>query len=340
LHWDSTRNHKLHTQSDRQPCMVEAYRSIASYLNGGCAVPSCLDSKVTNCDSSGAHSNLLSIPTWEGSVGEIDSLYGSLSELLGCRKANRYVTDIIVHGSFGDGRLTHFSDVDLTVVLDNGVFEKQESITELRAWVLSELCGRILKVDPLQHHGPFYLWPDLMRSYSENILPIDAYRKSWSVNHTTLDFLTEPNADEGKKPKAVMTMQALLDAESHFFSEGYHMYAVKRMLSNLMLVPAMLSQDLGKPISKAESFKWFYSVMGDSAEAVRRATVMRANWPATPGWVNRCTQVFHYLRPNKPIPAKMVRKLYVSKATVDAIKKEIFPELPKMHRKIESVLCE
>jgi len=334
----------LDQEANQQPGpefqMTNQYQCLASYLNGGTSILDLNNFKLNGRAEEGGRRQPIAVPDYKASEPRVDSLHQKLTNLLADTSEDCNIKDIIVHGSYGDGRITYYSDIDLTVVLDEGVFDSSETIFRSKQWVLNKLCRQILEVDPLQHHGPFYLWPSLIDNYSESILPIDAYKKSWSVKGSDINFIVSESGEEQKSHNALTTMKALMNYENHFFQDGYHMYALKRMLSNLMLVPALLSQDLGKPISKAESFEWFYAEMGDAETVVRNATRIRAEWPQTPDWVNTITRLMHCLGSKKPVSKTVVRRLYYRKDVEERIVQEVIQNLPVMHDRIQKRLCQ
>lgn len=75
--------------------------------------------------------------------------------------------EIIIHGSHGDYTQTNFSDLEITVIINNSVLKDSLQAISFSVWVRRRLNWFILSVDPLQHHGAFYLREDLVSRYDK-----------------------------------------------------------------------------------------------------------------------------------------------------------------------------
>ena len=145
--------------------------------------------------------------------------------------------NIIIHGSYGDNTYNNYSDMDLTLLLADSVWDDKKKMKLCEKWIRREVYPFLYKVDPLQHHGPFYLWRSLMNCYDNSILPVDVYSDAWAVEPTDLLFKVYIPTLKSEF-LSLITCEALLNPSERFFKHGYSLFAMKRFLSNLMLIPA------------------------------------------------------------------------------------------------------
>ncbi len=213
-------------------------------------------------------------------------------------KKENFISNIIIHGSYGDFTHTNFSDIDITLILNESIIDNKHKIIRLRNWINRKVYPFIFYVDPLQHHGPFYIWDSLLQNYSEKILPVDVYRKSWALKNITLKFQSIEKNINSKNIKhlSLITCQALNTANTTFFKHGLCMYQIKRYLSNLMLIPAFYLTDIGRPTHKSESFLFFYKKFKKISQPLIEATKMRSEWPASPWYLRYLTSQFGHSR--------------------------------------------
>lgn len=199
-------------------------------------------------------------------------------------QAKGLVTNIVVHGSYGDFTYTCFSDIEVTVVLTQLAVSQPSATRQLSSWIKNDLYQLILEVDPLQHHGAFFLWPDLLGSYSEAILPVSAYQKSWAFSRDAIVFKprsTQSEIASISRARLRQTLFALLNYERKFFRFGSDLYSTKRLLSNFFMVPVYFYQSRGSLVSKRDALR---NVVSDEfpeefCAAMEKATLLRERWP-------------------------------------------------------------
>lgn len=212
--------------------------------------------------------------------------YSQLKDVFSAGKKQGIIKDLIVHGSHGDFSTTEFSDLEVTVLIDESVFFSCNKKNKLSVWVKGSLNKLIVKVDPLQHHGAFFVWEDLLRNYSNSILPVCAYHTCWSVTGQSLQFNSVSDVDcvavESLR-RLKSTLYRISDPRKYFFRFGYNEYSVKRYLSNIMLIPAFYYQSKGFIFNKRESIEKFLEERsGLFSEAILMATEIRYEWPKPP----------------------------------------------------------
>ncbi len=196
------------------------------------------------------------------------------------------IENAIVHGSYGDFTFTNFSDLELTLVLTELSEMAMVNKTALKDWLRRRLNPFLLRVDPLQHHGVFYLWKDLLKRYSQQILPVVCYESAWSYRPVTIDFFIDSKESIEEPLPLKQTLKALKNIESHFFRFGRSAYAVKRLISNVLLLPAFFFQSKGRMLTKPEAIELLVAEMGlEASEVVNLASELRNFWPRSPAWL-------------------------------------------------------
>ena len=243
--------------------------------------------------------------------------YQKLKDVFGIAKRKSLIKNLIVHGSHGDKTNCNYSDIDLTLVINDTILESFSKLEQLRKWLRNDFLPILLSFDPLQHHGPFFLWENLVGNYIEEILPIDVYSHSWAMEPITIDFNIQKNA---VRSKHIALKSALnLQNESKFFSNGYTMFAMKRYLSNLMLIPALYWSDIGKPMFKADSFQPFYDKFGPASNPIKIASKIREDWPSTPSKTSKAIILSSGVRGGLEVSRLLYHDEKISKIIVEEI---------------------
>ena len=288
------------------------YYRIANYLNYGTA-PVCIK-KIHDDTAEGIS---VDIPALTGT--DWPPWYGKLRRAWLQAKREKLVENLIVHGSYGDWTCTSYSDLDLTLLLEDTLLQAPRRMTRLRKWLRNELLPVVLSVDPLQHHGPFFLWQNLTDNYPEDILPVTAYRHAWAMEPVELCFQPLPFPDY-RRHAALRTANRLNEAVS-YFNRGFTMYSMKRYLSNLMLIPTLYCGDAGTPMFKAQSFNPFYKEFGPAALPIRAASALRQDWPPAPDRTFRAAQLGCRVKGG----LELVRQLYHNESVKNILTHEIMP---------------
>jgi len=196
------------------------------------------------------------------------------------------IKNAIVHGSYGDATNTGFSDLELTLVLSSRATSDHEKAMRLKNWLKQRLNPLLLNIDPLQHHGAFFLWEDLLVNYNNAILPIKSYEKSWGVKEGLLGFQIDKHGGSDSEQSFYITRESLKEYKIFFFKFGMNPYSIKRLISNILLFPAFFYQSKGFILTKPEAINKAMNegvdVISDMIEA---GTLIRADWKLPPEWL-------------------------------------------------------
>ena len=272
----------------------------------------------------------LKIPTIPPQISDQIEWIPLLSKIVLEARSKGIIDDLIVHGSYGDGTFNNFSDLDISIVLSNKMLLKQNG-NHLCNFLSNKINPFLFFVDPLQHHGVFFLWKDIMKNYNELILPISAYKNSWSFSG--LEFPIRKgillNLKDQKKAY-ISTLNKLLQPNRYFFKYGMSPYAIKRLISNFLLLPAFYFQSQNKLISKDAAIKEMIKTGCKEIEiAFDSATTIRSEWPPSPIWLSRLRSLITV----KKIPNGIVDYLFTGlyrNFELERKFKQYF--LPQLHR--------
>ena len=195
-----------------------------------------------------------------------------LESLILSINGHKYVKDIIVHGSYGDHNIIDYSDIDVTVVINDSVLGCREKLRELKKFWLGVVIPKSMKISPFQHHGPFLLWPDLINNYDEGILPLVVYNDSWSMHGSIYKFSIMKKASPNiKKLIAKISKQGDKSLKSRNIYDSY------LFVSNTMLFPAVFLQSIDVEISKKDSFNYI-KTMNVNFNFLCVSSKIRQNW--------------------------------------------------------------
>ncbi len=200
---------------------------------------------------------------------------------------NKLIFDTIIHGSYGDDTYTFYSDIELTILLNEKIFIDDDKKRLFSLWIKNEMLPLVYRIDPLQHHGFFFLWNELINNYNESIIPVCAYEKSWSLFSKTICLrTTETTIKKTNRINLKLTIQKLCESQKYFFKFGYTPYAIKRYISNFFMLPVYYYQQNGLLITKREALKKIQqSNLLKMSDAIYAASKMRDSWPMPPKWL-------------------------------------------------------
>jgi hypothetical protein len=259
----------------------------------------------------------------------------SLGDCLAPMRELGIVRSGIVHGSFGDYTQTPFSDLEITLLLADGVTSDRDKLETLRKWRINEFNPLIVRIDPLQHHGPFYLWPELLSGYDEGILPIICYEAAWSLDDIELSFSPRVPVESDASEPLLATLVSLARYESRFFQYGRNPYSIKRLVSNLLLVPAFLYQSKGITCTKGDAIQRIRATgMPSISTVINVATELRERWPQSPGWLGELRSRFI----GSTIPSgrrdQLIVSLYRHAKLQNQVKRQLLPIIPDFCQEI------
>jgi len=159
------------------------------------------------------------------------------------------VRGVYVHGSYATGHCVESSDLDLTVLLDDptnpvkllGLREKVKNVRSL-----------LKCVDPLQHHGPYFLTVKMLKNYLECYLPIAVWAESKRLlgqETVTFNVVESKEHDKAELERSLKYYNKDIDLSTE--------YLRKRFVCMANMIPAVVYPwKTGKYTTKYEAAKW------------------------------------------------------------------------------------
>ena len=154
-------------------------------------------------------------------------------------KLRRDLAGIYLHGSLASGDRVAYSDVDVIVVIRNGV--RQRSWRWFRLiYTLNQCLIHFYRLDPLQHHGWMVFDEDDLTDFPIDRLPVDLLRESRSLLPGVGENLVLRVREYREDPR-----QALYVLARSIVKKLAHprypadLYQLKCLLSEFMLLPAV-----------------------------------------------------------------------------------------------------
>lgn len=179
---------------------------------------------------------------------------------------------LILQGSYADGAITEYSDVDLVIFY--------EPFNEKVLAIKQEIEEFLLSIDPLQHHGVFMIDKNTFKYYWQMDLPIEVLRKAkcFAKKSETLNITSRIDENISSQQAVNSTLKIILDfCDSDINSIG--VWRWKFFLSQIMLLPTLILGAQGTYIYKRESFEKMRSSFSDEAWfSMQLASEIRRNW--------------------------------------------------------------
>ena len=232
------------------------------------------------------------IAPYRGSHHSIDRLREYLT-----RNLNDQLVGAYVHGSLATGEEIHYSDFDALLVFRNRIFDSAATLAETCLHVIR--AEKILwEYDPLQHHGFFVLTELDLQLYPDFYFPIVIFEYAKSLLPDAGDQLViYPRPTQERD---VWGLHRMLDAvEAKLRSRHYptNYYDLKLLLSQVMLLPSLYLQALGRPVFKRDSFDLARVDFNEDVwKIMEEVSQMRKEWNYRPSLAARA---LHRVFPNR-----------------------------------------
>lgn len=181
----------------------------------------------------------------------------------------KYGSCLIIQGSYADHTATGYSDVDLVII--GGLCAEVVVIKK-------EIEDFLISIDPLQHHGVFFIDKKDFDHYWQMQLPLATLKKS-------LSFSDEPLELDVK-----FTFKETLSANRWIYNfmsthkvsplkNDTEVFFAKNFLSQFMLIPVLYLATKGEYIYKKDSFEMIKSRYSKAAwRCMEMATQIREVW--------------------------------------------------------------
>lgn len=284
--------------SELNRCQDDFQRILSSYIDGSCFtnLQRLLWNPLTSASYCRRHAPdvIQSFREYNASVERTCGGDWASIDVDPYRGQNRHVADLAsflharldedligayVHGSLGTGEEIAYSDFDALLIFKDSIFESVEKLASIAEQVIFARTF-LWNYDSLQHHSFFVLTETDLGWYPDNVFPrvLFPYAKSLLATGRRLKVRIHDERFSDAKPLA-----AILDAIEKKLTTGIRprtAFELKLLLSQVMLLPCLVLQALGRPVFKRQSFE-LARVLYEQEQwrAIQTASRLRSNWP-------------------------------------------------------------
>ncbi len=153
---------------------------------------------------------------------------------------SEYIYGAYIHGSLATGEEITYSDFDALIILNNSIFESEKTLVAV-AKKLYESSKYFFRFDPLQHHRWFVIPQKYLAMYPETFFPVELFKYSKSLFDKGMHFQISPAPDaDFKKPFFNLSNSLIKNLDTGKIPT--HMYSLKSLLSEFMLLPSFYVQ--------------------------------------------------------------------------------------------------
>ncbi|MEE9338399.1 MAG: nucleotidyltransferase domain-containing protein [Methylococcaceae bacterium] len=181
-----------------------------------------------------------------------------------------YNSTLIVQGSYADSTHISYSDLDLVIIgyLSEEVQNLKTNIEQL-----------LLSIDPLQHHGVFFINKNSLENYWQMDLPIQTLKKSLVLSRMSTLTINIPYYFNEKLSSYNWVMNFINHYPTLPITMSSGAFFAKYFLSQLLLVPVLFLASMGHYIYKRESFSYAEKYYSNEAWlCIEIASSIRTNW--------------------------------------------------------------
>lgn len=185
---------------------------------------------------------------------------------------------LVLHGSLATCDATQYSDVDILLFIADEWLETGERSAALRD-IVSRAQRWLYRYDPLQHHGFMIVSQFDLARYAHTYFPLELLKYAYQLGQPSAISYRLRRAENGNLARLHRLWARLEKYDGGGGACPETQYALKLMLSELMLLPTFYLQAKGQVLYKRESFDAVRSVLSPTAiGAMDRLSAWRREW--------------------------------------------------------------
>lgn len=185
-------------------------------------------------------------------------------------KLNQAEAILIVQGSYADNTFISYSDIDLVII---------GRLTEEVANLKKEIETYLIQIDPLQHHGVFFINKNSFSNYWMMDLPFATLKKALVMSEEgNLKIEVDTYFSEKYTPYDWI-IQFFERYKTFSISPEMGVYSAKLVISETLLIPVLMLATKGIYVYKRDSFtiaKDYYSY--NAWKYIEVTSALRTNW--------------------------------------------------------------
>ncbi len=181
----------------------------------------------------------------------------------------KHDSHLIVQGSYADETNISYSDLDLVII---GHLKKE--VKEIK----KEIERFLLEIDPIQHHGVFFINKNSLSDYWLMDLPIQTLEKARYFSETDLKLVIKSYFIE--KYSSCYWLRNFINYYKTFpLQLDYEVFLAKYFISQLLLVPTLVLAYKGEYVYKKDSFTKAQKYYSDEAwKCIKMTEKLRKKW--------------------------------------------------------------
>lgn len=195
------------------------------------------------------------------------------------RALKPFIAGLYLHGSLATLDFAcDYSDFDTLIVVRRDVVADADRLLAFLPVYRRSMCF-LFEFDPLQHHAHILLTEIELESYSDTLFPLDVLGHARALGEEWEPLRVHRRPSAGTMLEEFERVCAAFSrlAESRYQPDNA--YDLKSFLSELMLLPALYLQSLGKPCYKKYSFEESApDFPADVWSVMDEASAIRAGW--------------------------------------------------------------
>lgn len=189
---------------------------------------------------------------------------------------NPFINGFYLHGSLATmDYVKGWSDVDTFVILSKATATNPDSLLKARL-IFMKIQALMRKIDPLQHHGVIVTTAVDFKSYPEDILPLEVFRRMKMIYGRKAEMALGLRKDEMAFKHLKGLLEFVMEAgekgvfESHAYNNEYlfsqyrnyqnGMYQLKYYLGQFLLLPSLYLTAIAENSYKKDSFEKVRSI--------------------------------------------------------------------------------
>jgi hypothetical protein len=188
--------------------------------------------------------------------------------------------DVFVHGSWADATRTPFSDLDDLVIVDAARIAGAGEARRLERW-LNRVDMRFCRLDPLQHHGHWLVYRDLLEAYDASYMPLCVLDGALRVQGGAeiVYRIDAARTRAGLRRNIIATCASIDRLGGKYLAGRINTWQMKALVGSFLIMPAYVFQLRGAELAKPAAIGRAAELFSAGPCALLDAcTAIRAGW--------------------------------------------------------------
>lgn len=184
---------------------------------------------------------------------------------------------IIVHGSQADGNTTNYSDIDVSVFLNNSIIKNNNDFAEV-GHIIFKLNNQISLIDPTSHHNIFINLQSDLSCYPESFMPFKVLNEGSCVSTKGIKFINFRKDLDLKIENFLNLTSRILKLINEL--DKFNNFYLKELLSSYFMLIILEYEIITNNYSDKKTIFNFENKQLKNLLAFNMASDLRLNWPS------------------------------------------------------------